>query len=262
MRRPVDSRLAGAHAARDADRHAERRRERPPMTVYESARKVLVPIHKEGWPFIAIAFGVSIALGFLWTPLFWVGLVITLWVTYFFRDPPRTTPLREGLVVSPADGRVSLITNAVPPAELDLPREPMLRISIFMNVFNCHVNRAPMTGRIAQQAYTPGVFLNAELDKASEDNERNALVIEGGEARIAVVQIAGLVARRIVSFVKEGQSIEVGDRFGLIRFGSRLDVYVPIGTKPLVAVGQNAIAGETVLADLRAQEPPRQFKAG
>ena len=157
----------------------------------------------------------------LWSPLGWIGAILTVWVCYFFRDPPRVTPLRDGLVVSPADGRVSLITTAVPPAELDLPPEPMTRISVFMNVFDCHVNRSPVTGRITQILYTPGLFLNAELDKASEDNERNALVIETGGTKIGVVQIAGLVARRIVSFVKIGDHLSTGERFGLIRFGSR-----------------------------------------
>jgi phosphatidylserine decarboxylase len=232
------------------------------MSLAESVRKVFVPIHKEGYPFIAIAAVASIGLGFLWEPLFWIGLVVTLWVAYFFRDPPRTTPLRDGLVISPADGRVSMITTAVPPDDLDLPREPMTRVSIFMNVFNCHVNRAPVSGRIVQQVYSKGLFLNAELDKASEDNERNSLVIDANGTEIAVVQIAGLVARRIVSFVREGEEIEAGERFGLIRFGSRLDVYLPLSARPLVGFGQNAIAGETVLADLRSAEPPRQFRAG
>ncbi|KAA2237466.1 phosphatidylserine decarboxylase [Salinarimonas soli] len=230
------------------------------MDFYESIRKALVPIHKEGYPFILIGLAATLILAWLWSPLGWIGAILTVWVCYFFRDPPRTTPQRDGLVVSPADGRVSLITTAMPPAGLDLPAEPMLRVSIFMNVFNCHVNRAPVTGTIAQQLYTPGLFLNAELDKASDDNERNALVIETPHGRVGVVQIAGLVARRIVSFVKPGDSLGVGERFGLIRFGSRLDVYLPADARPLVGVGQNAIAGETVLVDLKAQEPPRQFR--
>jgi phosphatidylserine decarboxylase len=157
---------------------------------------------------------------------------------------------------------VNLITTAVPPAELDLPPEPMTRISVFMNVFDCHVNRSPVTGRILQILYTPGLFLNAELDKASDDNERNALVIETGGARIGVVQIAGLVARRIVSFVKIGDSLSTGERFGLIRFGSRLDIYVPLTAQVLVGLGQAAVAGETVLADLTANEPARQYRVG
>ncbi len=152
--------------------------------------------------------------------------------------------------MSPADGRVSLIVPAVPPLEMGLSETPLLRVSVFMNVFDCHVNRAPVPGRIARIAYTPGLFLNADLDKASEDNERNALVIETGTHRIGVVQIAGLVARRILDWVREGDTVATGERFGLIRFGSRVDVYLPLGTAILVGIGQKAIAGETVLADL------------
>lgn len=232
------------------------------MMVVESIRKALVPIHKEGYPFIVIGVVATLVLSMVWSPLGWIAGILTVWVCYFFRDPPRTTPVRDGLVVSPADGRVSLITTAVPPADLDLPQEPMTRISIFMNVFDCHVNRSPVPGRIRQIKYTPGLFLNAELDKASEDNERNALVIDTPTGPVGVVQIAGLVARRIVGFVKEGETLEVGQRFGLIRFGSRVDVYLPLGTQPLVGFGQIATAGETVLADLKAQEPARQFRAG
>jgi phosphatidylserine decarboxylase len=230
--------------------------------ILESIRRVLVPIHKEGYPFIAIALVLAVLLGSWWSPLGWILSIVTLWVCYFFRDPPRVTPIRDGLVVSPADGRVSLIATVVPPAELDLPPEPMVRVSVFMNVFDCHVNRSPVAGRIAQILYTPGLFINAELDKASEDNERNALVIETGATRIGVVQIAGLVARRIVSFVKEGDSLSAGERFGLIRFGSRLDIYMPANTQVLVGLGQVAVAGETVLADLKANEPARQFRKG
>lgn len=230
--------------------------------ILESMRRILVPIHKEGYPFILIALIATILLAMLWSPLGWIGTILTVWVCYFFRDPPRVTPIREGLVVSPADGRVSLITTAVPPAELDLPQEPMTRISVFMNVFDCHVNRSPVAGRIVQILYTPGLFLNAELDKASEDNERNALVIETGNTRIGVVQIAGLVARRIVSFVKTGDALSPGERFGLIRFGSRVDVYVPLSTQVLVGLGQTAIAGETVLADISVHEPARQYRVG
>jgi len=186
---------------------------------------------------------------------------LTVWCALFFRDPVRVTPVREGLVVSPADGRVSLISMVMPPAELGLGDKPLLRISVFMSVFNCHVNRSPVAGRIDRIAYRPGAFINAELDKASEDNERNSLVISTPDGRIGVVQIAGLVARRIVSFVREGQSLGAGERFGLIRFGSRLDVYLPEGTKALVAVGQTAVAGETVLADLRLGDGGRTWRA-
>ena len=230
--------------------------------IYESIRRLFVPIHKEGYPFILIGV-VLLVLGFLWVePLGWIFALLTLWVCYFFRDPERVTPVRDGLVVSPADGRVSQVATAVPPPELGLPPEPMQRVSIFMNVFDCHVNRAPVAGRIARVAYTPGLFLNAELDKASEDNERSAMVVESGGVPIGVVQIAGLVARRIVSFVREGDAIGTGERFGLIRFGSRVDVYMPTSAQVLVGAGQLSIAGETVLADLERDEPPRQFRAG
>ncbi len=228
----------------------------------ESIRRIFVPIHKEGYPFILIALVATVLLGALWSPFGWIGTILTVWVCYFFRDPPRVTPIREGLVVSPADGRVNLITTAVPPAELDLPPEQMTRIYVLMKLLHCHVNRSPVTGRILQILYTPGLFLNAELDKASDDNERNALVIETGGARIGVVQIAGLVARRIVSFVKIGDSLSTGERFGLIRFGSRLDIYVPLTAQVLVGLGQAAVAGETVLADLTANEPARQYRVG
>jgi phosphatidylserine decarboxylase len=228
--------------------------------ILESIRRLFVPIHKEGYLFIAIAAFAAFILGLWWSPLGWIGAILTVWVCYFFRDPPRTTPLRDGLVISPADGRVSLIATAVPPAELDLPQEPMMRVSVFMNVFDCHVNRMPVSGRIAQILYTPGLFLNAELDKASEDNERNALVIETIGTRIGVVQIAGLVARRIVSFVRAGDELSAGERFGLIRFGSRLDIYLPLSAQVLIGLGQTAVAGETVLADLRANEPPRHYR--
>ncbi len=221
------------------------------MSLAETISKTLVPIHREGWPFIAIAAAVTIVLGWFWAPLFWIGLILTAWMCYFFRDPPRVTPVVDGLVVSPADGTVTMIGAARPPAELALSGEPMMRICVFMDVFNCHVNRAPMTGRVTRIAYKAGKFVNADLDKASEDNERNGLIIENGEHRIGVVQIAGLVARRIVCFVREGENVSIGERFGLIRFGSRLDVYLPLGTVPKVAVGQTMIAGETVLADLR-----------
>ncbi len=230
------------------------------MSLVDSVRRLVVPIHKEGYPFIAIGIVAMLVLGSLWRPFGWIAALITLWICYFFRDPARATPQREGLVISPADGRVSQIATATPPKELDLPDEPMTRVSIFMNVFDCHVNRAPVAGKIAKIAYTPGLFLNAELDKASEDNERNAILIEKEGQKLIMVQIAGLIARRIVPFVKEGQEVFAGERVGLIRFGSRVDVYLPQGVTPLVAEGQTAIAGETVLADFSAQEPARAFK--
>jgi phosphatidylserine decarboxylase len=230
------------------------------MSIIDSIRAQMVPIHREGYPFVGVAALASLVLFLVWPPLGWIGTVVTLWVAYFFRDPPRVTPVADGLVVAPADGRVSLITHAVPPAELGLGGTALPRISIFMSVFDCHVNRSPVTGRIERIAYRAGKFLNADLDKASEDNERNALVLLTPGGRVAVVQIAGLVARRILCTVREGESIAAGMRFGMIRFGSRLDVYLPDGGKPLVSEGQTAIAGETVIADLRARSLDRTFR--
>ncbi|MDX8352175.1 phosphatidylserine decarboxylase [Cognatiyoonia sp. IB215182] len=216
------------------------------------------PMHPEGRKFVAIFAAITFVLFWIWNVLGWIGVGLTIWCYYFFRDPKRTTPTRDGLIVSPADGVVSLIEKAVPPAELGMPDTALTRVSVFMNVFNCHVNRAPVAGEVAALAYRPGKFFNASLDKASEDNERNSLCLQMADGRqIAVVQIAGLVARRIVCFIEKGATLETGERFGLIRFGSRLDVYLPEGVAPLVAVGQGMIAGETVLADLKSDEPPR-----
>ena len=220
--------------------------------------QVVVPIHRAGWPFIGIFFAVSVVLGFLSAPLFWIGLVATLWCVYFFRDPPRVTPLRAGLVVSPADGRVQSIVEAVPPPGLDLGEAPLTRVSIFLNIFDVHVNRIPLDGRVVNLTYRHGTFVNASLDKASEENERQEVCLEAPDGRrLGVVQIAGLVARRIVCGLREGQDVRAGERFGLIRFGSRVDLYLPDGVAPLVAVGQRAVGGETVLADLESDEVPR-----
>lgn len=209
------------------------------------------PMHPEGRKFVAIFAAIALTLFLLWEPLGWIGLGLTVWCYYFFRDPERVTPDRPGLVISPADGVVSLIEQAVPPAELGLPDTPLTRVSVFMSVFNCHVNRAPVAGEVTQIAYRPGKFLNASLDKASEDNERNGLAIRVADGRsIAVVQIAGLVARRILCWTPKGAHLARGERFGLIRFGSRLDVYLPQGVTPMVSIGQTMVAGETVLADL------------
>lgn len=226
------------------------------MSLFDSLRNAMVPIHKEGYPFIAAFFVGSLVLGWIFEPLFWIGMVLTLWCAYFFRDPERLTPQDDDLVISPADGRVSSIQMRVPPEELHLGSEPMLRISVFMNVFNCHVNRAPVRGRIDNIVYHEGSFLNAELDKASTDNERNSLVIETDHGRVGVVQIAGLVARRIVCWANPGEPLDAGERFGLIRFGSRLDVFLPAGAEPRVSVGQTAIAGETVLAEFGSAKGP------
>jgi phosphatidylserine decarboxylase len=222
----------------------------------------LKPMHPEGWRFVGVFAAVTVVLFLLWAPLGWIGLGLTVWCYYFFRDPVRVTPLREGLVVSPADGIVSQIEPAAPPLELGMGNEVLTRVSVFMSVFNCHVNRAPVAGTVSAVAYRPGAFLNASLDKASEENERNAIAIDLPDGRrIAVVQIAGLVARRILCFVARGQTLRTGERFGLIRFGSRLDVYLPAGVAPLVAVGQTAVAGETVIADLAGAEPARAGRA-
>ncbi len=230
------------------------------MSIADSIRGQIPPIHPEGYPFIGAFALASLILFWIWSPLGWIGTILTVWCALFFRDPKRVTPQGEGVVVSPADGRVSLIAQATPPAELGLGDRPLPRVSIFMSVFNCHVNRSPVAGRIERIVYRPGKFINAELDKASEDNERNSLVIATPGGRIGVVQIAGLVARRIVSFVGEGQSVAAGERFGLIRFGSRLDVYLPEGAKPLVSEGQTAVAGETVLADFRLGDGGRSYR--
>ncbi len=211
----------------------------------------LKPMHPEGWRFVGVFAAATVVLFLIWAPLGWLGVGLTVWCYYFFRDPKRSVPLTPGLVVSPADGVVSLIERAVPPQELGLGPAALTRVSVFMSVFNCHVNRLPAEGRITAVAYRPGKFLNASLDKASVDNERNALAIELVDGRqIAVVQIAGLVARRILCWAKPGQEMRRGERFGLIRFGSRLDVYLPDGVEPQVALGQTMIAGETVLARL------------
>jgi phosphatidylserine decarboxylase len=231
------------------------------MSIVDSIRGQVPSIHPEGYPFIGGFALASLVFFLIWTPLGWIGTLLTVWCALFFRDPQRVTPLREGLVVAPADGRVSMVVQAVPPQELGLGDRPLPRVSIFMSVFNCHVNRSPATGRVDRIAYRPGKFINAELDKASEDNERNSLVIATPAGQIGVIQIAGLVARRIVCFVREGQSMTAGERFGLIRFGSRLDIFLPEGTKPLVAEGQTAVAGETVLADFRIGDGGRTFRA-
>jgi phosphatidylserine decarboxylase len=232
------------------------------MSVVNSIRSQLAPIHPQGYPFVGGFALASLILFFLWTPLGWIGTLATAWCAYFFRDPVRVTPLRDGLVVAPADGRVSLVVNAVPPKELGLSDRPLPRISIFMSVFDCHVNRSPVSGRIERMVYRAGKFISADLDKASEDNERNAFIITTARARIGVVQIAGLVARRIVPFVQEGQAVAAGDRIGMIRFGSRVDVYLPEGGRALVAEGQSAIAGETVLADLGQNDAGRTYRVG
>ena len=221
----------------------------------------IVPVHSEGYKFLAIGAGISLLLFWLWPPAAWLAVLATAYIAYFFRDPARVTPLRDGLVVAPADGRISSIERVRPPIELGLGDQPRIRISTFLSIFDVHVNRAPVAGRIVRSVYTPGTFLNAALDKASEENERRTLVIATpGGVEIGVVQIAGLIARRIVTFAKEGDSVGIGERFGLIRFGSRVDLYLPPEHGPIVAVGQRAVGGETVLADLKSTEPEREAR--
>jgi len=221
----------------------------------------IVPVHSDGYKFLAIGAGVCLLLFLVWPPAAWVAVLITAWIAYFFRDPPRVTPLREGLIIAPGDGRISAIEVVRPPAELGFGDEPRLRISIFLSVFDVHINRAPVPGRVVRSVYVPGTFLNAALDKASEENERRCLVISTSDNQeVAVVQIAGLVARRIVTFIREGDTVGVGERYGLIRFGSRVDTYLPPGHGALVAVGQRAVGGETILADLKSSEPEREAR--
>lgn len=228
------------------------------MTMLETFIK---PMHKEGIRFVAAFAAVTLVLFWIWDPLGWIGVGLTVWCYYFFRDPKRAVPQNAGLMVSPADGVVSLIERAVPPPELGMSPEPLMRVSVFMSVFNCHVNRAPIAGRISEISYRPGKFLNASLDKASVDNERNSVRIDMADGRsIAVVQIAGLVARRILCFAVKGQDIRTGERFGLIRFGSRLDIYLPDGIQPQVALGQTCVAGETVIATLGIDSPQRMAR--
>ena len=215
-------------------------------------------INQDGWKFVSIFAVVTALLGLLWAPLGVVGIVLTVWCYYFFRDPDRVTPDIKDVVVSPADGVVQMITRVTGPEELGLNNKTYNRISIFMSVFNVHVNRAPATGEILKTTYVKGKFFNATLDKASKDNERQLLSMKTSSGKtIAFVQIAGLVARRIICLAKAGDKFEGGQRFGWIRFGSRLDVYLPTDVEPLVCVGQTMIAGETILANLSADKQER-----
>lgn len=225
------------------------------MSLAASIRNAFVPVHRAGYPFIAAFAAASLVLGWIWDPLFWIGAILTGWCAYFFRDPPRVTPVDDDLAISPADGIVSAIGPATPPAELELGDVPMTRVSVFMNVFSCHVNRLPVRGTVKKVVHRPGKFLNAELDKASAENERNGVVIESANGTVAAVQIAGLLARRIICWVTRGETVSAGERFGLIRFGSRVDVYLPEGWTPRVAIGQSAVAGETVIAEFGSAKP-------
>ena len=225
-------------------------------------KDIFIPIHRAGWPFIGGAVVGAVLLSLLWEPLLWLGLLAAAFCTYFFRDPERITPVRAGLVVSPADGLVSAVEPAAPPPELGMGAAALPRISIFLNVFDVHINRVPADGTVTSLAYRKGTFVNASLDKASEENERQSVRMTMPDGRdIAFVQIAGLIARRIVCDLVEGQAVRAGERFGLIRFGSRADVYLPVGTSPLVVPGQRMIGGETVIADLQSSEGPRGGEA-
>jgi len=221
------------------------------MDIVESVKSVLAPPHKAGYPFIIGGIAVAVLGLLVWHPLAWLGLLFTIFCLYFFRDPERVLPPQANVFVAPADGLVVSVEHAVPPAELGLGPVPRPRVAIFLSVLDVHVNRAPITGLISKIAYHPGKFLNAADDKASDDNERNALLLRLPTGQdVVVVQIAGLIARRILCEVREGQTVLAGQRFGIIRFGSRTDLYLPEGTVPLVAVGQRMIGGETVIAAL------------
>lgn len=219
-----------------------------------SWKTYLMPtIHNEGWRFVGIFAAVTALLAMIWEPLGWIGLLLTVWCYFFFRDPQRVTPNIDGVVVSPADGIVQMIADVTAPEELNMGKQKFTRVSIFMSVFNVHVNRAPAEGKITNAVYVPGKFLNATLDKASKDNERQLLAMKTKNGKdICFVQIAGLVARRIVCDAQIGQEYKAGERFGMIRFGSRLDVYLPEGVEPQVVLGQTMVAGETIIANLNS----------
>ena len=210
----------------------------------------LAPVNRDGHKFIAIAAGLALIFFLVWPPLAWVCVVAALYIAYFFRDPDRVTPQREGLIIAPADGRIAAIETVQPPTEMGLGSEQRVRISTFLSVLDVHITRAPVSGRIVRSIYVPGSFLNAADDKASDENERRVMIIQKTDGtEIGVVQIAGLVARRIVPFLHEGDSVGVGERLGLIRFGSRVDVYLPTDAKPRAAVGDVVQATSTILAD-------------
>ena len=221
------------------------------MSLVASFRLVMAPPHRAGWPFIGIGAAIAVVGLFVSPWLVGIGLAAAAFCAYFFRDPERVPPRNPNLVISPADGHVTLLDMAVPPAELGLGDTPRHRVAIFLSVLDVHINRSPVAGTVTRIAYRHGKFLNASLDKASEDNERNALAMRLADGRdLAVVQIAGLIARRILCFAAQGDTLPAGSRFGLIRFGSRTDVYLPHGVRPVVELGQTMIGGETVIAHL------------
>ena len=233
------------------------------MNIIDSIKtSILTPIHPAGIPFIAIFFILTIIIGWFWAPLYYIGFTLTLWCVYFFRNPSRTTPMLSGsnknnLIISPADGTVTEISKINPSEDISLPEGKWTRVCIFMNVFDVHVNRSPMSGQIIYKKYIPGSFLNASLDKASNENERLILNMETENGnKIAFVQIAGLVARRIICDVDIGHSLKVGEIFGLIRFGSRVDIYFPSEASVMVLKGQKMIAGETIIGDFSKNAKP------
>lgn len=227
----------------------------------DTLRAALVPIHWDGHKFIGAGLVVTLLFFMIWSPLGWIALILTGFIAFFFRDPSRVIPVREGLIIAPADGTITTIGVDTPQSEMGLPDQPHTRISIFLSVLDVHINRAPVEGEIVRTIRVPGLFLNAASDKASEDNEREIMVFRTGSGmQVGIVRIAGLIARRIVTFVRDGQSVDVGSRIGLIRFGSRVDVYIPSVNGILVAEGQRVIGGETVLADLRSDQNSREVR--
>ena len=228
------------------------------MSILDSIKKsIFIPIHPSGLPFIIIFCLITLIIGWIWSPLFFIGLIFTIWCIYFFRNPERIIPenLDNNLVIAPADGKIIEIEEITPNEEIGLPKNKYIKIGIFMNVFNVHVNRSPMSGTIFKKNYIPGLFFNASLDKASKENERLSLVMNvNNKVKIAFVQIAGLLARRIVNDAKEGNKLVTGQIFGIIRFGSKVDVYIPTGSKINVLKGQTSIAGETILAEITSKK--------
>jgi phosphatidylserine decarboxylase len=212
-------------------------------------------LYKDGYFFVAIGAVVASIMGMIWEPLGWICVIITLWLIYFFRDPDRVVPIGKDFVVSPADGVVANIEDVEVPSELGIKKETRTRVSIFLNIFDVHVNRVPCEGRITKIVYHPGKFFNASLDKASTDNERNHVVMEiANKKTLIFTQIAGLIARRIVCDLKEGQEVKTGQRYGVIKFSSRMDIFLPVGELPKVNIGQRVISGETILCILGDKE--------
>jgi len=235
------------------NKEAQNKEERCERKVALSWQRFLLPnIHMDGWKFVGIASGIAFVLCFFSDVLGFMGLLVAVFVYFFFRDPERVTPVGDNLIIAPADGTVNSIVKVVPPAEMDIGKEPVYRISIFLSLFNVHINRVPATGKITKQVYVAGKFLNASLDKASAENERNLVSMKTayGNNNLGFVQIAGLIARRILGDLTVGQEVKSGQKFGLMRFGSRMDVYLPEGIEPMVDCGQETIGGETVIADM------------